>query len=394
MKVVHVIPTFPPAHGYGGTNEAAFELSRALQRRGADVLVVTTNLDGDGVLDVPRGRVTEHGGVPVRYCAIDAPRFWNRSSEMARVLDREVADADVVHAHSIFLWPTTAAARSAQRHGVPYLVSPAGSLDPVCLDRTYGAWRESIASRTKKRAWLQSVGRHDLGRASAIHYTTQAEADAARGAIGYLARVPARVIPLGVDVEAAAAAKRPSRGADPRVLFLGRWDPIKGMEPMIEAMGLLAAQGRPFDLVIAGSGSRAYEARIRELVKTCGVADRTSYPGFVKGASKWETFAAADLFVLPSHHENFGLAVVEALAAGTPVAISSAVMIEREIVQAGAGATIPLPPVAMASRIGALLDDRDALEAMGARGAKLVRDRYTWDAVARQMLETYEDLRR
>ena len=128
MNVLHVIPSF--AARYGGPIVAAVGLTRELARRGHKVSVATTNVDGPGELDVPLGRPVSMDGVDVWYFPIQRPRWYHFSAPMGRALRRLVRESDVVHIHSVFLWPTTVAAFWCRRLGVPYLVHVAGSLDP------------------------------------------------------------------------------------------------------------------------------------------------------------------------------------------------------------------------------------------------------------------------
>ena len=164
MRILHVIPSFAPR--YGGPIVAAAGLTRELARRGHDVTVATTNVDGPGELDVPLDRPVPMDGVDVWYFPIQRPRWYHFSAPMGRTLSRLVRESDVVHIHSIFLWPTTIAAFWCRRLGVPYVVHVAGSLDPVSLAKRYEGLRASAASRTKKWIYLNTLGRRDLGGAA------------------------------------------------------------------------------------------------------------------------------------------------------------------------------------------------------------------------------------
>src|SRR3954471_9492384 len=127
MRVLHVVPTYAPAWRYGGPIVAVHGLCKALVARGHEVDVFTTNVDGDGVLDVPTDRPVERDGVRVRYFPARLRRlYW--SPAMARALAADVRGYDLVHIHAVFLWPGVAAARAARRVHVPYIVSPRGML--------------------------------------------------------------------------------------------------------------------------------------------------------------------------------------------------------------------------------------------------------------------------
>ena len=397
MKILHVTPYFAPAWGHGGPVFAVLGLTRELARQGHEVTVMTTNLDGQGLLDVPLGRPVDLDGVEVWYFPIQRPRWYAFSRPLARALHEQVGRFDLVHVHTIFWWPTTVAAFSCRRKKVPYIIGPAGSLSPICLSKSYERWWVSLSSRTKKWLYLNTVGNLDLNRASAVHFTAAAEMEAARP---LRLRPPGYVVPLGVELGEAEAhsGSFPSPQALPQlrgkrmVLFLSRLNPIKGLDRLIEALGILAARRGDFVFVIAGSGTRAYEEEVRALVRRHRLEDRTVFLGFVEGGSKWALLGEADVFVLSSYHENFGVAVVEAMAAGVPVVISDHVHIHSEVRQAGAGIVTTLDTVEIAAAIGRLLDDERLRKEMGERGRRLARERFTWERVAKDMVQVYAEV--
>src|SRR5205823_1441089 len=147
MRLLHVVPTYLPATRYGGPIFAVHGLCRALARRGHEVHVFTTNVDGGGVSDVPLDCPVEMDGVRVHYFASQLRRLYYAGA-MRQRLRTFVPLCDFVHVHSVFLWPTTAAARVAARAGVPYAVSPRGMLVPELIRRK---------SRVAKSLWLRLV---------------------------------------------------------------------------------------------------------------------------------------------------------------------------------------------------------------------------------------------
>src|SRR5438105_3370093 len=170
MRLLHVVPTYLPATRYGGPIFAVHGLCRALAARGQVVDVFTTNVDGDGVSDVALDRVTNIAGVNVHYFGSSLKRIYF-SPAMRRRLYERVAEFDIVHAHSVFLWPTAAASRAAHARGVPYLISPRGMLVPELIRRK---------SRIAKSAWISLIERRNFAHASAIHFTSEQEHEDAR----------------------------------------------------------------------------------------------------------------------------------------------------------------------------------------------------------------------
>src|SRR5262249_52963815 len=126
MKILHVVPTYHPAVRYGGPIRSVRGLATALAAQGHNVHVYTTNVDGEGVLPVPVDRPVQFDGVNVWYFATSPGRRLYRSVEMRQALDQNVGNFDIVHLHSVFLWPTSAAAQAARKAGVPYVLSPRG----------------------------------------------------------------------------------------------------------------------------------------------------------------------------------------------------------------------------------------------------------------------------
>ena len=150
MRFLHVVPTYLPAVRYGGPIHSVHGLCAALAARGHDVHVFTTNVDGPRDSDVPLDRPVTMDGVNVRYFPSTRMRRLYWSPPMARALQAELSGFDVVHLHSVFLWPTWGAARSARRHAVPYVLSPRGMMVKDLIQRK---------SRWLKRAWIGLIER-------------------------------------------------------------------------------------------------------------------------------------------------------------------------------------------------------------------------------------------
>lgn len=358
MKILHVVPTYFPALRYGGPIVSVHGLCKALVGRGHEVHVFTTNVDGDATLDVPVGRAVDVDGVQVHYFPSPFPRlYW--SPAMREAL-RGVPGFDIVHIHAVFLWPGVAAARAARAAGVPYVISPRGMLVPELIRRK---------SRAMKTLWLLLMERRGFARASAIHFTSELEWNDARR-VGMPVPAPA-IIPNGVELRT-----RPPVTRDDRTLvFLGRVNWKKGLDRVIAELPRLSAR-----LVVAGNDEENLTPRLRELAASVG-AD-VEFAGPVYGAAKDELLARATLFVLMSDSENFGNAVLEALAMETPAVLSAGVGVAEDIVKAGAG-------VIGFDAVPGLLDDAAARAEMGRRGRELVESRFAWPIVAKEMEEAY-----
>jgi len=201
---------------------------------------------------------------------------------------------------------------------------------------------------------------------------------------------PVAIVPNGIDLELPETS--PDTGTDKPgdrtrvVLFLSRIHPKKGIENLLQAWAGLDTTG--WVLRIAGPGEDGYLDSMRRLAQRLGLAGRVEFPGAVSGEQKRAAYCAADVFVLPSHSENFGVVVAEALAHGLPV-ITTTGTPWQEIEGAGCGwwIDIGVPPLAAALGEAMGLSDRQRC-LMGKRGQEYVR-RYSWDAIARQTAEVY-----
>lgn len=377
LRVLHVVPSFYPAVRYGGPIQSVRSLAQAQARRGDDVHVYTTNVDGPTESDVPLAQPVDDGGVKVWYFATGIGRRLYRSPDMARALWANVKTFDIVHIHSVFLWTTSAAAHVARRLGVPYIIAPRGMLVGDLISRK---------STVIKRAWIMLLDRRNIERAAAVHATSQLEVDEFR-ALGFH---PYRTVLVanGVDfpeVQEALAARREGH----TILFLGRVNWKKGLDRLIPAMRNVSGAR----LLIAGNDDENYRPKLEALARASGVEDRVEFLGPVYGDDKWALIRAAKLLVLPSYSENFGIVALEAMACGCPVVLTPEVGIAKAIGEAGAGIVSDGDPERLGHAIAALLANPELRRTMGEVGRRLARERFSWDAIAEQMDDAYRACR-
>jgi glycosyltransferase involved in cell wall biosynthesis len=381
VRVLHVTPTYLPAVRYGGPIYSVHALCSALAQRGHEVHVYTTNIDGPGVSAVTVDTPTEMDGVTVTYFPTARGRRLFRSPAMGARLVSTVASFDLIHLHSVFQWPTSAAAARARRHNVPYVLSPRGMLVADLIRRK---------SRWPKTAWIELFERRNVERASAVHVTAGLEADelAKLGLrIGRMA-----VVPNGIDRQ--AASEQPAHlGEDygppgARVLFLGRINWKKGLDRLIPAM----AHAPNAHLLIAGNDEENYTPVLEALADSCGVRRRTHFLGPVFGSEKWRLIGAADVFALPSYSENFGIAVLEAMACAVPVVVTPEVGLADAVRETGAGVVVEGNAEAVGRALAELIADPQRRRALGSAGRKAAAERFSWPAIAEQMEALYADV--
>jgi glycosyltransferase involved in cell wall biosynthesis len=292
---------------------------------------------------------------------------------------------DVLHQHGLWRAFSRATQRWRQVHQGPTVLAPAGTLTDEALG--FSRWRKKVA--------LLAYEANNLRSASCLHAKSMAEARGfrRRGLSNPIAVVPSGVTDAWLDRpgDAAAFRHRFSLPPDRRLmLFLSRLHPIKGLPLLLEAVASSASQLEGWLLVVAGADELGHLAAIRARIRELGIGERVRLVGPLRGADKRDAFAAADLFVLPTLSESFGIVVAEALGAGVPVLTTRGAPWE-ELQSHGCGFYVD----ATAAAIGEGLRDAvrrpaDELRAMGAKGRQLVSAKYTWSRIAPQTVELYE----
>jgi glycosyltransferase involved in cell wall biosynthesis len=386
MRILHVIPT--TSARYGGPAKACGEMSMALADRGHQVEIFTTNYDGFGGYVEPSVAPLSdrRSDITVHTFPVDLPPDYFRISRpLARALNETLPAVDVLHVHSLYLFTTLAAGFFAHRHKVPLILRPHGTLDPYIYPRHRG--RKFLVE------WLYQ--NRMFKRTAAIHYTTEEERALAAP---YTFDRPGFVAPLGLNIEdyrplpprGSFRTRYPETRDKVILLFLGRINFKKGLDVLAKAFGQAARQRDDVHLVIAGPDNDGLKPKVEAWLRAAGVADKTTFTGMLVGDAKLAALQDADLFVLPSFSENFGIAVIEAMACGLPVLISDKVNIHREIDQSGAGKVEPVDPGRFAERILAMLADKPTLRRQGECGIDTVRTLFNWPSIGERLERVYE----
>jgi glycosyltransferase involved in cell wall biosynthesis len=380
MRILHVIAGLDRRDG--GPPEACLQLCRELARRGQKVSIYSTDLN-------LKGAPTEEcdAAVTIKRFACKPRLRYSPSMPLAVALRRDIPSFDIVHINSLYTFPSTAAAYYCRQFRVPYLLRPHGTLDPYIFAH----------HRPRKFVYEKLIELKNLKNAAAVHFTAAEEMELARRAVPAMKGV---VVPLGVhpreyDWNATAKTSRASQyGEEGRrsILFLGRLNYKKGLDLLVKAFGLVARTHDDVRLILAGPDEHGYSTRIRCWLKEEGLLSKARFAGMLTGKEKVALLHRADVFVLPSYSENFGLAVVEAMASGLPVVISNRVNIWREVADANAGIVVNCDAAALADGLMGLLDDSELRRTMGVNGRRLVRQRYDWKIAADQMLRVYREI--
>jgi glycosyltransferase involved in cell wall biosynthesis len=233
--------------------------------------------------------------------------------------------------------------------------------------------------------------------ANAIYFTTEGEK---RLSLPCIFQTPGVVVPIGLDineygnlpVQGTFRSQHPETIGKKIVLFFGRINFTKGLDILISAFSKIAKMQGNVHLIIAGPDNEGFGKKVREWLKEKEVFNRSTFTGMLLGNDKLALLRDADLFVLPSYTENFGVSVVEAMACEVPVIISDKVNIWREVVAGGAGKVVPCDPDRFAKAMSELLEDVSTTKQMGVQGKLLVKERFQWSKVAFAMEDVYRSI--
>jgi glycosyltransferase involved in cell wall biosynthesis len=362
-------------------------MARALTQQGVQVTIACTNDDGRGqVTDKPVGILIPHDG----YEEIHFPKqteFYKFSWPLFRWLLNHVKRYDLVHIHAMFSFSSVAAAHAARLAGVPYLIRPLGVLNTWGFENRR-RWLKALSFK-----WIESP---ILKHAAAMHYTSEAEKQEAEKAG---ATAPAQVLPLGIDVSSFGPTLDPTAFFDrfptaqgkELVLFLSRLDEKKGLSVLLQAWALMKPNNERL-LVIAGDGPAAYVAQLKSEATALGIADSILWTGHLDGELKRSAMAAAKLYTLPSYSENFGIAAVEALAAGLPCILSSGVAIAAQVQQRGGCLMVEPDAPRWADTMRSLLADSALQQRLSSEARSSAQDLFSLDAMGRALTQTYDRL--
>jgi glycosyltransferase involved in cell wall biosynthesis len=374
-------------------------MARALAARGIQVDVATTDDDGPGrrLKDMPQGVPVEQEGFRVLYFPKQT-EFYKVSIPLLNWLCRNVTKYDVVHVHAVFSFSTLAAGWACWLRRVPYIVRPLGVLN---------AWGMNNRRRWIKTLSFRLLDKQLLDHASAIHYTSAQEADEA-ARLGLRARPV--VIPLGMDLGPFSSlpspelftARFPETAGRPIILFLSRLDPKKNVELLLEAMARLGSEEsnliRPNPtesaplLVIAGSGAPVYVAELKARALALGLEKEVIWVGHLDGDMKLAALAAATVYVLPSHSENFGVALLEALAAGSPCVSTPGVALAVEAANEEAVLLSEADPQKLAEMLKRLLSNPSERHALGVAAAQMAQTKYSSAAASESLDSLYASI--
>lgn len=405
LKVLQIIPSISAV--YGGPSQMIRGFSHALARQGADVTILTTDSNGDigqAPLDVPIDDPVKQDGYTIRYFRCAPFRRYKFSLGLFAWLYHHADEFDIAHIHALFSPVSSISAAIARHRKLPYILRPLGTLDPADIQK----------KRNLKYLYAAVLERPNIAGAAGIHFTSPQEHEVSER---FGTDTPGMVIPLGVkqpkpltNPDAVLSALTPPASSEassppfniriprdpniPIILFMSRIDPKKGLDLLIPALENLVANGQPFHFVLAGTNPQdpTYEKGVSDRIQFSPIASCTTITGFVQGQQKQALLQQADLFVLPSYYENFGISVAEAMVAGTPVLISDQVHIYTDVQQSESGWVCACNESALTMELLKALQDADGRRQRGINAQQCALEKYSWSAIAQQTLSKYRKI--
>jgi len=376
----------------GGPAFVVRDIAFAVQPYGIRSTILTTNASnpaqaatpsaGATISDFPEG--CEH--LEIAIASLRQPYRFAFSPDLLVKAWRLAEEADVIHIHSLNLFPQLAAFLAATSRRKPFIVTPHGALDP---------WITARHSRIKhlnNAVWQQRM----LRRAARLHFTTEAEAALATS---QGVDTPTEILPIGSSsdhlwVEASGSDFRKQwlpGFTGPLILNHGRLSEKKGLDVLIEGFAQLKQPN--VQLALVGPDEEGYGERLRALAASLGVIDRVAIVPPLTGPSLGSAILAADIWALPSHTENFGLSVVEAMAAKRAVVISPHVNLAADALAAGAAIVVNNTPEDFAREFSYLLADAPRRTELGERAASFAQ-RYRWESLGERYAQMYQSVAR
>jgi glycosyltransferase involved in cell wall biosynthesis len=382
LKILFVSPYYLPAWRYGGPPQCIADLASHLATNyAAQVNVITLNANGPEPLYTSQQPLTlQMNKVTVHYLP-RSKNFIGSAYFYSPFIDRFLntfKQIDLIHVHTLFNAFSRKGMQFAVRNGIPFILTPHGMLSRYSL---------------KKSALLKKIHRWFfddtlMRKASAIHFTSPGEAAWAR-----IKSSPEKVIiPIGFELDRNSCFQERPLREKLQMMFLGRLQPIKGLEPLLQALaGLDATLKNKIHLNIYGGDENNYLQKLEKLTEQLGLRSFLTFCGVLKPEEKEAVFAAHDLLVLTSYHENFGMAAAEAMAAGLPVLVSDQVGLAPFVIQHRCGWVTPPMTSSLQKTLKEIIDtSSDQRNQMGKRAFEAVRTHFHLNTVGQQFMQLYQ----
>ena len=387
MKILQVVDFFKPFWSSGGITPVAYHIAKGLVEKGHEVTVYSNGDGRDTSVEVQKNRATTVDGMTVYYFGNLFPQLARRniySTYMVPIVSRKGLRAfDIVHIHTYRSTLAVPVWYFARKYDIPYILQPHGTVE------TY--FEKGMLKRVFDRVW----GRVMLKHAAKLVAVTPAEAEQFERMGVNKDRV--EIVPNGIDP--AEFASLPPKGEfrkkyhlsddEKVVLYLGRIHKIKGLDLLVQAFATLGMELGRVRLVIAGPDD-GYLSNLKSMLRELKMEDRVTLTGALYGVEKLEAYVDADIYVLPSVYEVFGITLLEALMCGTPVIGTDRCGVSAWLDNRG-GYVVPYEPEALKHALEVMLADAELRRRFGEQGRRLVMEQFTWAGAVDKVEGIYRD---
>lgn len=391
MKLLCVSPSYWPAFQFGGPVTAGHMLNKSLQSNGVSVDVFTTSVGLENKVSL--NSETSLDGVKITYFEYNkrleflGDTGWQYSPRLKEALLRRIGDYDVVNVVGVWNYPSTVALRLCAARGIPCVVTPMGLLAPD----------KFVLKGWKKRLYYDLFIKAPLKKITALHYFTRPEANESVRFLDLKNKVV--IIPIGVDLSTfdGLPSKAESRARYPHIankkvfLFLGRITWIKGLDILLKAFSAAVKGRSDIHLVITGQSEAGYKDTVDKIIAEENLQEHITFTGLLPEKEKLSVLAMSDYLVLPSYSEAFSVAVLEGLAAGLPAIISDRCNFP-EVATKNCGAVVKPEVQPLKETISRFADFGSARQEMSQNCRRLIRESYNWDVIAKNFIQTYQEL--
>ena len=387
MKILHIIPYFYPAWAYGGTCRAAWELARALVRKGQSVVVYTTDALDERSRSTPLSAVVD--GVEIhRVRNLSNYLAWRRAFlplGFGSKLQKSLRDADVVHLHEFRSYQNAIALPYMVRTGVPFVLTAQGGLPRI------------MGRNTLKMLYDRNFGTRILSNAARLHALNELE----REQFIDLGVDPERIaiLPNGVDLDQYQSLPKFTGFRDrfdipkgvPIILFLARVNKIKGVDFLVSSFNLLRSVIPDAHLVIVGPDD-GYLQEVKHQVQVLDIEKQVRFTGYLDGDDKLQAYQAASVYVLPSAYEMFAITLLESLACSTPIIATDRCGLADFVRQNDLGSIVNYGDVeGLKNEIVRILGNPADVESRADYGREYVLKHFGWDRIADNWLKVYQE---
>lgn len=382
MRILHAIASIDSA--YGGPVSALRGLCRGLNKLHVQQTVLTSST-GDSGWD--EANALMFNDVEVIWTKPLVSRFYWEPFLEAKI--GKIAEMhDLFHIHGVFNGVCSAAFKTARRRNIPFVAEPFGTLSPYCLKK----------SRLLKKISLFLGERSNIESASAVRFSSGGESS--RFKQNFSAR---KNIIAGMGLNWDEFATLPDKGFyrehwnikdhEAVFLFLGRLHPIKGLEIFLPAFGEWLQEGiESARLVIVGPDETGYAKKLKALVAKLGLQDKVVFAGSLYGLERIKAIVDANVVVLPSHHENFGIAAAEGMACGKPVLVSDQVDLWPEVLRHGLGEVASMNKKSMMNSLRKLMANKEKWSSIGDRSFRWAKQNCDWENISAKLYEEYTQI--